>query len=291
MKNGIINFFKGIFIGIVNIIPGVSGGTIAIVLGIFDELIMAVNNFYKSVPQFKKHFAFLFPIGMGAVMGILAFSSLVASALEAYSFPTVMFFIGLVVGSIPLIYRKASSKGVKSTYFSATAIAMIAVILMAILRNDGADTGPTTDTTVTMITMFFGGMISSAAMIIPGTSGSFVMLLLGIYYDVIHAVSSITVYLQNPTDFDFLIEIMTVIMPLGIGIVLGIVIISKVILVLLTKHYSITYFTILGLMIGTVFGIFIDPITYQSGVDFISIVIGVGTFGVGLAISYLLGNK
>ena len=286
-----INFFKGMLIGIVNIIPGVSGGTIAIVLGIFDDLIVAINNFYKSFADFKKHFNFLFPIVIGAVVGILAFSSLVASALEAYSFPTVMFFMGLVVGSIPLIYKKASAKGVKSTYFIATAIAMVFVILMAVLRNNEATTFPGTDTTATMVMMFFGGMISSAAMVIPGTSGSFVMLLLGIYYDIIHAVSSLRVYLQNPTDFEFLMEIMVVIIPLGLGIVLGILIISKVILVLLTRHYSITYFTILGLMIATVFAIFIDPITYQSGVDFISIVLGVGTFGVGFVTSYMLGRK
>jgi len=278
-------------IGIVNIIPGVSGGTIAIVLGIFDDLIVAINNFYKSFEEFKKHFTFLFPIVIGAVLGILAFSSLVASALEAYSFPTVMFFIGLVVGSIPLIYKKASAQGVKPKYFIATAIAMAFVISMAVLRNNEGTTAPVADTTVTIVKMFFGGMLSSAAMVIPGTSGSFVMLLLGIYYDIIHAISSLRIYIQNPTDFDFLMEIMVVIIPLGLGIVLGILIISKVILVLLTRHYSITYFTILGLMIATVFAIFIDPITYQSGVDFISIVVGIGTFGVGFVTSYLLGRK
>ena len=286
-----INFFKGMLIGIVNIIPGVSGGTIAIVLGIFDDLIVAINNFYKSFEEFKKHFTFLFPIVIGAVLGILAFSSLVASALEAYSFPTVMFFIGLVVGSIPLIYKKASAQGVKPKYFIATAIAMAFVISMAVLRNNEGTTAPVADTTVTIVKMFFGGMLSSAAMVIPGTSGSFVMLLLGIYYDIIHAISSLRIYIQNPTDFDFLMEIMVVIIPLGLGIVLGILIISKVILVLLTRHYSITYFTILGLMIATVFAIFIDPITYQSGVDFISIVVGIGTFGVGFVTSYLLGRK
>jgi len=286
-----INFFKGMLIGIVNIIPGVSGGTIAIVLGIFDDLIMAINNFYKSFAEFKKHFTFLFPIIIGAVVGILAFSSLVSEALKAYSFPTVMFFIGLVVGSIPLIYKKASAKGVKPKYFIATAVAIAFVIVMAILRNNEAATAPVADTTATIVKMFFGGMISSAAMVIPGTSGSFVMLLIGIYYDVIHAVSSLRVYLQNPTDFYFLTEIMLVIIPLGLGIVLGILIVSKVILILLTKHYSITYFTILGLMIATVFAIFIDPITYQSGVNFMSILWGIGTFGVGLTTSYLLGSK
>jgi len=286
-----INFLKGMLIGIVNIIPGVSGGTIAIVLGIFDDLIVAINNFYKSFAEFKKHFTFLFPIVIGAVVGILAFSSLIASALEAYSFPTVMFFIGLVVGSIPLIYKKASAKGVKPTYFIATALAMAFVILMTFLRNNDGSAATATDTTMTMIKMFFGGMIASAAMVIPGTSGSFVMLLIGIYYDVIHAVSSLRVYLQNPTDFGFLMEIMTVIIPLGLGIVLGILIVSKVILILLTRHYSITYFTILGLMIATVYAIFVDPITYQSGVDFISIVLGIGTFGIGFTTSYILGRK
>ena len=287
IKKTAVNFFKGMLIGIANIIPGVSGGTIAVVLGIFDELIEAVNNFYKSAEQFKKYFFFLLPILFGCVAGIIAFSSLVESALETYSFQTVMFFVGLVFGSIPFIYKKASANGVRISHFIAAAVAAAVVILMSFSGIGEGGAASERYGAAVIIKMFLGGMIASAAMVIPGISGSFVMLLLGIYYDVLRAISSIKDYLRNPSDLELLIEIVKVTVPLGIGIILGILIISKIISVLLERHHSMTYFAILGLVIASVAGILTDPITFRSGVGVVSVICGVITFAVGFAVSAL----
>ncbi|MCD8157957.1 MAG: DUF368 domain-containing protein [Clostridiales bacterium] len=111
----VLLILKGMLMGIANIIPGVSGGTIAVVLRIFDPMIEAINNFYKSKEAFKKHIRFLVILFIGCLLGIGAFSKLIKAGLESYSFPTCMFFAGLVVGSISLIYGKAKEKKGKNT--------------------------------------------------------------------------------------------------------------------------------------------------------------------------------
>lgn len=114
MNNFLNLFLKGIFIGIANIIPGVSGGTIAVVLRVFDQLIDAINNFFKTP---KKHFKFILFLGLGAAFGIIIFSKLISFLLYTYSFPTSMFFVGLVVGSVPLIYSNVKKKSGSNLFY------------------------------------------------------------------------------------------------------------------------------------------------------------------------------
>ncbi len=286
----VVDFFKGILIGIANVIPGVSGGTIAVVLGIFDQLIDAINNFYKK--DFKRHLKFIFPIALGAVCGIVAFSSLIEYCLNKYSFQTSMFFVGLVVGSIPLILKnikQGGSVGFKQTVLP-VAISFITVVMLSLLGNREADMSQEIIISASStLFLFFGGMLASASMVVPGVSGSFVMVLLGIYPTVIHAISAIKDYLANPTNFSLLLNISYILVPLGIGTLLGIVLVSKLISTLLNKVYSLTYSVILGLIFGSIFGIFNEPITYQSGISTTSIVIGAIMLFVGSVIAVKLG--
>ena len=95
---------KGLVVGVANIIPGVSGGTMAVVMGIYDRLIGAVSDLRRD---FKNSLLYLFPIGIGAVLGIVLFSHLIKFLLEGYPMPTNLFFLGLILGSIPMIFRRA----------------------------------------------------------------------------------------------------------------------------------------------------------------------------------------
>ncbi len=286
MKTFILNFLKGIIIGVANIIPGVSGGTIAVVLNVFDELIGAINNFFKDI---KRYLVFLLPIILGVGFGIVAFSSLIEFSLSTYSFPTSTFFVGLVVGSIPLIYKKAASSKFKLGYAVPFVLALALVVSLSLIKESSPLAGD--NASPNMLFLLVGGIIASAAMVVPGVSGSFIMILLGLYPKVIHAVSEIKAFISAPTDMQLLISILKVLAPLGIGVLLGIFIISKVISVLLEKAHAVTYFAILGLIFGSIFGIFNDPITYQSGVSAMSIGVGVVTFIVGTVISLFLGKE
>lgn len=306
-------FLKGIFVGVANIIPGVSGGTIAVVLRIFDQMIDAINNFFKNP---KKHIKFLIPLLLGAVVGILIFSKIIEICLTKESLPTSMFFVGLVIGSIPLIYKHAKSNPVKPIYYLASLISFSIVVIMSFMKEP---TSTSTDIIITipwLIKIFIYCMIASAAMVVPGISGSFVMVLLGIYNIILTSISKLVPTVISGFElmstngfFEGIKYIVTsnVFITLfigGIGIVLGIILVSKLIAFLLEKAFSITYFSILGLIFGSIFSIFKDPMTYSSyivntpeysinqlDIPILSIILGIITIIIGFIIAFKLGGE
>ncbi len=280
MKDYLITFLIGIIMGVANIIPGVSGGTIAVGLGIFDKLISAINNFFKKP---KEHLPFLVPLGIGMVFGILVFSGLIAFGLENYSFATNMFFVGLVVSSIPLIFNGAKEKNFKSSYYIYVAIGAAVVILLAYLERSGSVGG---SENAGYLKLFISGAIASSAMIIPGISGSFMMVLLGVYDVLLKALSQLTDWLLNMSDTTLLIDSLKVLVPLGIGIIVGVFLIGKIIEFLFAKFHAQTYLLILGLLFGSIYAIFTSSETYASGVDTFVIVSG-AIMGI---LGYLLGT-
>ncbi len=307
MSNNFLNLFiKGIFLGIANIIPGVSGGTIAVVLRIFDQLIDAVNNFLKNP---KKHILFLTPLILGAGSGILLFSKVLELALEKQSMPTSMFFVGLVVGSIPLIYGQAKKKEVTPPCYVAMLMSFVIVSSMAILSEPSTTSvSEIVITPIFLLQVFISCIIASSAMIIPGISGSFVMILLGIYNIILVSISGLVDALVNGLEMamngEFIEGILSIvksnsfliILVGGIGIVVGVILVSRLIELLLEKAFSLTYFTILGLIIGSVFSIFIDPMTYSSysevgGVSGVIIGISVVMGLLGFVIAYKLSEE
>lgn len=296
-------FLKGIFVGVANIIPGVSGGTIAVVLRIFDQMIDAINNFFK---QPKKHIKFLIPLFLGAIVGILIFSKLIEICLAKESLPTSMFFVGLVVGSIPLIFRHAKSRPVKPIYYLASLISFAIVVIMSFMKEP---TSTSTDIVITipwLIKIFVFCMLASAAMVVPGISGSFVMVLLGIYNIILTSISRLvpTVIdgfgLMSKNSFfegvKYIVSsnVFITLLVGGIGIVLGVILISKLIAFLLQKAFSVTYFSILGLIFGSIFSIFKDPMTYSSyssNIPILSIILAIIMAIVGFIISFKLGGE
>lgn len=288
MNKIFLGFLKGIFIGLANIIPGVSGGTIAVIFGIFDDLIDTINNFFRDI---KKNLGFITPIGFGILFSILFFSSILELCLKKYSLPTNIFFVGLIFGSIPIIYKKAIKNGIKKNYFLYTIISILIVILASNFNKNGATQINHDLSFIFLLKIFFGGLLAAIAMIIPGISGSFIMVVLGIYPTVINSISNISRCLLNLSDKNLLIRTGAIIFSLGLGLFLGILLISRLISVLLEKFYSETYFCILGLIIGSIYGIFASPMTYQSGINNFMILISVISFFVGAIISYFLGEK
>ena len=276
------DFLRGIVIGIGNILPGVSGGTLAIALNIFDELIFAINNLFKD---FKKQIIFLMPILIGAVLGIGLFSIILEYSLRYFSFPSATFFVGLILGTMPLIWSKASSQGFKLIY---VVYAIISFVVVVVVTNISPLHNQSSELTITygvIIQSFICGILASIAMIIPGLSGSFVMLVLGMYYPVLTAISDlITSFLS--WDFSAMIDPILLLTPLAIGIVMGTALVSKLLTNLLERAYGATYYSILGLTLGSIYSIFADPATYTAGVTTVSIVAAVitGIIGVILAI-------
>lgn len=292
--NHIKLFLKGIIVGVANVIPGVSGGTIAVVLRIFDQMIEAINHFTKDI---KKHLAFLIPLLIGAGVGVLAFSVLIDYTLTNFSLPTCGFFAGLVAGSIPLIWGMANSKmprgKSKGGYFVYTFLAFALVIFLATLKTPEGAAAAGDVSVGLMVKAFFGGAVAAAAMIVPGISGSFMLVLMGLYNTVIGYVAMVKDFLVT-FDFSIAVQIIKFCAPLGIGIIVGAIVISKVIEFLMNKHHTETYYIILGLIGGSLVGIFLDPIafgSYSGAVPFSAFIVTAVTFVAGFAVSILLGKE
>ncbi len=288
MQNNILLFLKGIIMGIANIIPGVSGGTLAVSLNIFDTLINSINNVFKDL---KGSLKFLIPLFLGMGFGIVFFSSAIEYGLTNYAFSTTMLFVGLIVGSIPLIYGKATEKGYGIVDY---VIAVIVFLGLCFLATQSEVSDNNTEYTVNLaffIRFFVIGMIASSAMIIPGISGSFILMVLGAYNIIIISVSNLTDYLRDITDFSILFDSLYVLVPTGLGIVVGVLLVSKVIGVLLEKSQTKLYFIVLGLIFGSIFGMFYNPATYQTGFDLFGIVLGVILFVLGALVAKKLGGN
>lgn len=241
----IINFLKGMIIGISNVIPGVSGGTMAVSMGIYEKLIQTIGNFFVHFKEnFKKNMIFLIPIVLGAGIGIIAFSKLLKFLLENYQMQTQFAFIGLILGSVPFIMKKSVAKGFSWKYCIPGIITFGIGLTLAILEILGITGNPVESFDITfmnVILLFVYGIISAVSMVVPGISGSFILLLLGVYSAIITAISSLNIL---------------VLIPFGIGVVVGVLLASKIIDFLLEHFYGYTYFAIIGFVVGSLLAIY-----------------------------------
>jgi len=286
------NFLNGLAFGITETIPGVSGGTIAIILGFYDELIETVNHFTEDCLKYKK---FLLPFLLGVATGIIVFSSVIYYLLTNFSFPTMTFFIGLIIGIIPLIYLKVKEPG--HFFNSKMTLILLPFFALLIISNlkpisviNPAETIKHINAPF-MLIILFAGVIAAAALVIPGISGSFMLLLIGIYPLVTYSVSSLGYFLADITNFSLMQDIAKVLAPLGVGIIIGGLSMARLIEKLLKKYYKTIYSIILGLLLGSVYVLFNEPILFQSGLSAPVIIIGAATFLLGCVISFNLGKK
>ena len=189
--NFLVDLIKGIFVGVANVIPGVSGGTMAVSFGIYDKLLTAISNLLKS---FKKSFVTLLPIILGMAIGIVGFTYIIPWLLANFPFATSCAFTGLIIGGIPAILRSLKdswqSEEKKSLLVNILVFLILLAVAMAmVFLNGDSESGIALTASAGMIVkIFFMGIIASATMVIPGVSGSLVLMILGYYFGVINSV-------------------------------------------------------------------------------------------------------
>lgn len=256
-------FLCGLIFGTANVIPGVSGGTMLVVFGIFDRLTESISG----VKKIFKNFPFLLTFALGAGAGILVSAKVISQMFTSFGVQTNMFFIGLILGGIPLIYRLGTAeKKPKPLCILPFVIAMAFVIGLAVLEklNIFSLTAETVEgfDLVFSLKMIGCAAVAAVTMIIPGISGSFVMMLLGVYETIIGALSTFNFY---------------VIIPFAIGAVVGIVVGAKLISMLIAKNRLMVYSALMGLVIGSVYAILPDGFGFnlQTGYGFVFLLLGV----------------
>ena len=241
MLNYIKKIIAGIAVGIANVIPGVSGGTIAVVFGAYSDLIGAASLDIKTIKANFKIYLCLFG-GMG--LGALLFARLFKLVYERFPIQTNFFFVGLIVGSIFIIFDLVREKEKESSFSKVSKIIWFFIglsIMLALYFSKGAAASSAaaieTLSLGNFILLFLIGFAGAAAMVIPGISGSFILLILGAYYTVIKAITDLNI---------------PVLIPIGLGVLAGFILSARLIGFLMEKFPKITYAFILGLVLGSV---------------------------------------
>lgn len=234
-------FFNGILMGTANVIPGLSGGTLLLLTGIYPRFIDVFGSINpKSLRDYKwkENIVFIMIIAVGALLSIFAMSRIMSWLLESYDVPVYLLLIGLIIGSIDVITKKIDFKVNSSRITFVTGILMIVLLVIA-TRFFRTSTPAQGD--VNLIILLTAGAIAAATMVLPGVSGSMLLLLLGLYKPVVDSVSAFNI-----------INVFFI----GIGAIVGILFASRLIKYLLDKHSSSTYAFLLGLILASIVDLF-----------------------------------
>jgi putative membrane protein len=241
-NRNILLYLKGFAMGSADVVPGVSGGTVALITGIYDELVKTIGSFDHRFLKILLTFnvknilaaantKFLFPLGFGIISSILLMARVMHYMIEVYPIYTWSTFFGLILASILFILKMVSNVTHPKSIASIIAGTLIGFLVVSLIP---------VQTPENYITVFLAGVVGICAMILPGISGSFILLILGKYY-------FITSMLKNPFAHDHLIYISVFCLGCGIGLLSF----SKLINYLLEKFHSITMCVLIGFMIGS----------------------------------------
>ena len=263
-------FLMGIIIGIGKIIPGLSGTIMMISFGLYDKAINAITNFFMDV---KNNLLFLLNIGLGIIIGIIMFSKIINYFITNYYIYTTSLFVGLVMGSIPIIYRDflKSKKG-----YLLAIMSFIIMFIINNIRNNGnyIVKGNYMD----VIVFFISGILEAIGTIVPGVSSTLLLMLMGVYNIYLDILASIF-------NLNVLANVLWFLIPFSIGMIISIIVLSKLINYLFIMYKKETYSVIMGIIISTSFLIILRLInTYRCCLDiFMSFIL--------LLVGFYIGKK
>ena len=237
------DFFKkfgiGAVIGAAMIIPGVSGGTIAVLCNIYDKLINAISDLRRD---FKNSFMFLLPIALGAICAVAAIFYPLKLLFEVAPFPTVMLFLGLMLGGVPKLFKDGAKNGFKKTDIISVLLPLAAVVGICFIPSLGE-----ADLTAAMpiwgyFVLIIVGAVASCALVVPGVSGSMLLMIFGYYNSILNTVTALK------TDFGHSLLVLAL---FALGILIGFFSIAKLMKLLMKKFPRGTFWAIFGFVIGS----------------------------------------
>ena len=278
------NVLKGMVIGIANVIPGVSGGTMMVAMGIYDKLIHCITHLFSEL---KKNLLFLAPIAVGMALAVVGSSFTIEKMFELFPFQTSLLFVGLVVGGLPAMWKNVKGKSIKLGHMITCVLFLALVVGMALLGETEGNAAELTFSLVNAIKLFFVGVIAAATMVIPGVSGSMVLLLIGYYNPILSAINA---FIRAALSLDFagIMAGIGVLAPFGIGMVIGIFAIAKLIEIIFAKFPLYAYWGIIGLIVASPFAIL--AMGSFGTITVISVVTGVVALAIGCVIAMKLGE-
>lgn len=257
MKTHILNILKGICIGIANVIPGFSGGTMAVMMKIYDLFVYAFANIFNDFKNVVKKCWSLF---IGILLGILVALVTIVKLLELIPFITIMFFVGLILGSMPQIYNKVKKQKINVADILGFVLAIALLVALPLIPKSEVEA---TYNIWVYIIMFVLGVVCSSAMVIPGVSGSLVLMAFGYYAFFMTTMKEYLVNILNFSASNYWGMFITL-ASFALGCVFGLVFISKLISKLTEKYPKTVYYTILGLLVASPFSIIFATLTDEA---------------------------
>ncbi len=263
VKEYLTNFFNGFMMALADSVPGVSGGSIAFILGFYDNFVNALDSLlYKE--KRKDGLKYLFKLGIGWVFGMGLSVLILTKVFETHIYQISSLFIGFILLSIPIIIKDEKDT-LKKNYFNVFFAILGIVLVVAITYFNSTQLTSMSITNLTVshaIYIFLVGMIAISAMILPGISGSTLLLIFGLYLPIITGIKDL-LHFNFSSFFGLFI--------FGLGVITGILSIIKALKKALEKFRTQTIYLIIGLMLGSLYAIVMGPTTLDNPVDPINI--------------------
>ena len=228
------NFLVGVLIGAGMILPGVSSGVFCVAFGLYEKILDSFLHFFKNV---KKNTTFLLPIALGALVSIFLFSNFLQIAFDNFYIITSYTFIGLILGSLPIVFKQSKVSKITFAHIMCLILSFTFSVYLIVLEKNLGFSVSFFSTSYLVL----AGFLMSAGVVIPGVSKTVILMMLGVY----------SIYLSAISSLNF-----SVLIPLGIGLILGCTIFIFIINFLFAHFKSYTYFLILGFVLGSVLVIF-----------------------------------
>ena len=279
----IIKMVKGILIGISVVIPGVSGGSMAVSMGIYDQLIELVTVSRGS----RKRFSALLPYMLGITIGVAVFAYLIELLFAFFPLQTAFVFVGMIVGALPMLTKKVKGERFRASHFMILAGTTFVMILLPVASRASGFASTLQQTWAHAGLVFVLGFIAAVTMVVPGVSGSMLLMLLGYYAPLLQYVNAFTLALLR-LDLVAMFSCAKILLPFGIGVLFGIVAIARVIKSMLQRYPCATYYGIIGLVMASPFAVL-----YQqsfAGTTFLNGVVCAALLLAGFGIALLLGK-
>lgn len=278
------NILKGMVIGLANIIPGVSGGTMAVSMGIYDKLIHCITHLFR---EFKKSVLFLLPIFIGAGLALIALPFVIEKMFASFPLQTNFLFIGLIIGGLPAIWGKVKGNRIGAGHIIVFLVFFAIVAGMAALGETEGNSVALDTGFLSMVKLFFVGIIAAATMVIPGVSGSMMLLLMGYYHPILEVITN---FIRSLIVFDIhgITRGLSLLVPAGIGVVLGIFGIAKLVEIVFEKYPLYAYSAIIGLIVASPVAILLTAA--MPALSVVNVLTSVVTLAVGTVIAMKLGE-
>lgn len=259
----VINFIRGFFMALADSVPGVSGGTIAFIMGFYNDFINSLNaltSTKKTDVAKKDALLFLLKLGVGWVIGMVLSIFFIASIFDKEIYKISSLFTGFIIFSIPIIISE-DKKALKKNY-GYIIYTILGIAIVAAITYFNPATGAAKGTSLVLnefslplaLYVFVAGMIAISAMVLPGISGSTLLLIFGLYAPVVSAVKEVLTF-----NFSYL----PMLIVFGLGVITGIITTIKLIKFLLSNYRTQMIYFIIGLMIGSIYAVFMGPTTLE----------------------------